>query len=47
MIKFGIVIPTYNREKLLKRAIESVFNQTYSNFVICVVEDCSLMRHIK
>jgi len=41
MIKFGIVIPTYKREKLLQRAIESVLNQSYDNYMICVVEDCS------
>lgn len=41
MKKIGIVIPTYNREKLLKRAIDSVLNQSYLNFHICVVDDFS------
>lgn len=41
MIKFGVVIPTYKRAHLVSRAIDSVLNQSYQNFVICVVEDCS------
>ena len=41
MLKIGVVIPTYKRKKLLKRAIESILNQSYDNYMICVVEDCS------
>lgn len=40
-MKLGIVIPTYNRSKLLKRAIDSVLNQSFQNFIVCIVEDCS------
>lgn len=36
-----VYIPTYNRIKLLKRAIESVLKQTYDNFEIIVVDDNS------
>jgi glycosyltransferase involved in cell wall biosynthesis len=36
-----VVIPTYNRAKLLKRAINSVLNQTYPNFQICVYDNHS------
>jgi glycosyltransferase involved in cell wall biosynthesis len=35
------VIPTYNREPLLARAIESVLSQTYKNFEFRVVDDGS------
>lgn len=37
----SIVIPTYNREKLIKNSIESLLQQTYSNIEIIVVDDCS------
>lgn len=36
-----VYIPTYNRLKLLKRAVESVLLQTYQSFEIIIVDDCS------
>ncbi len=38
---FTVVIPTYNRAKLLKEAIQSVCNQTFTNFEVIVVDDHS------
>ena len=37
----SVVIPTYNREKFLKQAIQTVRKQTYQNFEIIVVDDAS------
>lgn len=37
----SVIIPTYNRFNTLCRAIESVLAQTYTNFEIIVVNDCS------
>lgn len=37
----SVVIPTYNRSKELKRALESVLSQTYKNFEVIVVDNNS------
>ncbi|MFC5465583.1 glycosyltransferase family 2 protein [Lederbergia graminis] len=39
--KISVIIPTFNREKLIMKAIESLTNQTYKNFEIIVVDDFS------
>ena len=38
---FSIVIPTYNCADYLKRALNSVFSQTYQNFEVIVVDNSS------
>ena len=37
----SVVIPVYNGERYVAAAIESVLAQTYSNFELIVVDDCS------
>ena len=39
--KVSVIIPTYNRETTIARAIRSVIDQTWPNFEIIVVDDCS------
>ncbi|MGE1101269.1 glycosyltransferase family 2 protein [Peribacillus simplex] len=40
-VLISVVIPTYNRGSLLKRTINSVLNQTYSNFELIIIDDAS------
>lgn len=37
----SVIIPTYNRASLLKRAIESVLKQSFDDFELIVVDDAS------
>ena len=39
--KVSVIIPTYNRKHLLEFALKSVFEQTYSNIELIVIDDCS------
>jgi len=37
----SVIMPTYNGEKTIQRAIKSVLNQSYKNLEVIVVDDCS------
>lgn len=37
----SIIIPNYNHEKYLEMRLESIFNQTYQNFEVILLDDCS------
>ena len=41
MFKVSIIIPTFNRCALLKRALESVYAQTFSDYEVVVIDDGS------
>ena len=41
MKKVSVIIPTYNREKTIMRAVQSVLNQTYTNLEVLIIDDGS------
>lgn len=40
-MKFSIITPTFNREDLIERAIQSILVQTYTNWEMIIVDDAS------
>ena len=42
-IKVSVIVPTYNRERLIRRCVEKIINQTMSqqDYEIILVDDCS------
>ena len=38
---FSVIIPLYNREKTIKRAVDSILSQTFQDFEIIIVDDAS------
>ena len=39
--KIGIIVPNYNYEHTIEKCLTSIFNQTYKNYEIIFVDDCS------
>ncbi|MDG6218134.1 MAG: glycosyltransferase [Candidatus Thermoplasmatota archaeon] len=37
----SVIMPVYNNEKYLRESIESILNQTYTNFEFIIIDDCS------
>ena len=40
-IKFSIVIAAYNNTKTINRCLDSIYNQTYTNYEVILSDDCS------
>ena len=47
MFNISVIIPTYNRKSFLINAIDSVFNQTYQNLELIIIDDGSSDKTIE
>lgn len=44
----SVVVPVYNvADRMLRECIDSVINQTYRNWELCLVDDCSTMESVR
>ena len=43
----SVLMPVYNGEKYLFEAIQSILNQTYQNFEILIIDDCSTDNSVR
>ena len=41
MPKISVIMPVYNSQKFIVKAIESVFKQTYQDFELLLIDDAS------
>lgn len=47
MKKLLVIMPLYNEEEWVERAINSILNQTFQNFTLCIINDCSTDNSLK
>jgi glycosyltransferase involved in cell wall biosynthesis len=43
-VRFSVLLPVYNRENYVRQAVDSVLNQTFSNFELLAIDDGSTDR---
>ena len=41
-MKFSVIVPVYNAEKTLRRCVESVIKQPFSDYELILINDGSL-----
>ena len=41
MVKVSVIIPVYNTEKYIKTTVDSIVAQTYSDWELLLIDDCS------
>lgn len=46
-VKLSVLMPNFNNEPYLKECLESLVNQTFSDFVVIIVDDCSTDKSIE
>lgn len=46
-MRFSVIIPIYNVEDYLRRCVESVINQTFKDYEVFLIDDCSSDSSLK
>lgn len=46
-LKISVIMSAYNAEKTIEKAIKSVVDQTYNNYELIVIDDCSTDRTLE
>ena len=41
MVKVSVLIPVYNASAFLKNSVNSILNQTFTDFELLLLDDCS------
>jgi glycosyltransferase involved in cell wall biosynthesis len=44
---FTVILPLYNKEKYIENAIKSILNQTFIDFEVVIVNDCSTDKSVE
>ena len=40
-MRFSVVVPLYNKEQFIQRTLQSIFDQTFADYELIVVDDGS------
>src|SRR6202521_5362735 len=46
-VRFSVLLPVYNRENYVRQAVDSVLNQTFTDFELLVIDDGSTDRSLE
>lgn len=44
---FSVVIPLYNKENFIEKTLQSVFNQSFTDYELIIVNDCSTDKSVE
>ena len=46
MQKISVIVPVYNTEKYIKKCLDSIINQTYSNIEIIIISNKFFLEYL-